>query len=317
MARRQTDSAVSDSPIRRTPRILFFTGKGGVGKSTNASLFAYHLAMSGKSVFLDSLDPAHNLHDVFDKKIGAKPKKIIENLLVRETDLEAWVKLYLKQVESDFKQIYKYQEAFNLQRYFKTLKYSPGLEEYAVLLALEDTIGRYADKDFIIFDTPPTALTLKFLSLPDVSLLWIHELSGFREMILSKKEIVTKIHTGKTESLMETDPVLKKINGLTDRYGRLSSLLKDSRQTTIFTVLNPTVLSLEESRDIHSELEKFGYRIPYFILNKCTPADDPFIRRVEKAFPDSEVLTQVSCADEVRGAAALEEQVPPLDLNRL
>lgn len=298
-------------------RILFFIGKGGVGKSTNASLFAYHLALTGHSVFLDSLDPAHNLHDVFDQKIGSRPKKIIKNLQVRETDLDAWVKTYLKQVETDFKQIYKYQEAFNLQRYFKTLKYSPGLEEYAVLLALEDTIFRHADKDFIIFDTPPTALTLKFLSLPDVSLIWIRELSGFREMILSKKEIVTKIHSGKTPGLKETDPVLKKINELTERYNRLSELLKDFRQTTIFTVLNPTILSLEESRDINEELGKLGFLIPYFILNKCASAEESFIRRVEKAFPDSEILTQAACPDEIRGIAALEEQEPPLDLSRL
>ncbi len=298
-------------------RILFFAGKGGVGKSTNASLYAYHLAKAGYSVFLDSLDPAHNLHDVFEMKIGSRPKKIAEGFWAQETDLDIWVKKYLKRTEADFKEIYRYQEAFNLHRYFRTLKYSPGLEEYAVLLALEDTVSRHQDKDFIVFDTPPTALTLKFLALPDVSLIWMKELSSFREMILSKKEIVTKIKTGSENNLKETDPVLAKVGRMTDQYTRLSAMLKDPAKTTIFTVLNPSVLSLEESRDINAELEKLGFQVPFFILNKCGPNDGDFARRVLEAFPKARVLTQVSCPDEVTGLALLEEQELPLKIEEL
>ena len=297
-------------------RILFFTGKGGVGKSTNASLFAYHLAAAGHSVLLDSLDPAHNLHDVFETKIGSKPKRMMPNLWVQETDLDAWVKFYLKQTENDFKQIYKYQEAFNLHKYFRTLKYSPGLEEYAVLLAMEDTVSRHGEKDFIIFDTPPTALTLKFLALPDVSMIWLRELSNFRQMILDKKEIVTKIHTGRKEGLKETDKVLSRVNGLIDQYAGLSKLLKDPVKTRIFTVLNPSVLSLEETRDIYSELTRLGFHVPYFILNKCGE-EDPFIGKVKKIFPEERILVQHSCADEVTGMEILEEQTIPMDIRDL
>jgi len=164
-------------------RVLFFVGKGGVGKSTNSSLFALKLARSGKQVLLNSIDPAHNLHDIFQTPLGSKPKQIVPGIEAMETDLDQWVKKYLKDTERDFRSVYKYQEAFNLHRYFKTLKYSPGLEEYAVLLALVDTLRRFADRDYIIFDTPPTALTLKFLALPDVSLLWLQELSQFRQLV--------------------------------------------------------------------------------------------------------------------------------------
>ncbi|MCK5201063.1 MAG: ArsA family ATPase, partial [Spirochaetales bacterium] len=174
-------------------KVIFFTGKGGVGKSTSSAIFAYKLAKAGKSVFLNSIDPAHNLHDIFDTKLGVIPKDVVDGLSVVETDLEQWVKKYLKDTEKEFKEVYKYQEAFNLHKYFRTLKYSPGLEEYAVLLALRDTIEKYSDRDYIVFDTPPTALTLKFLALPSVSLLWLRELVKFRQMILDKKEIVTKI----------------------------------------------------------------------------------------------------------------------------
>ena len=164
-------------------RVLFFVGKGGVGKSTNSSLFALKLARNGKRVLLNSIDPAHNLHDIFQVSLGSKPKQIVPGLEAMETDLDQWVKKYLKDTERDFRSVYKYQESFNLHKYFRTLKYSPGLEEYAVLLALVDTLRRFADRDYIVFDTPPTALTLKFLALPDVSLLWLSELSQFRQLI--------------------------------------------------------------------------------------------------------------------------------------
>ncbi len=177
-------------------RVLFFVGKGGVGKSTNSSLFALKLARGGKRVLLNSIDPAHNLHDIFKISLGPKPKQIVPGLEAMETDLDQWVKKYLKDTERAFRSVYKYQEAFNLHRYFKTLKYSPGLEEYAVLLALLDTLRRFADRDFIVFDTPPTALTLKFLALPDVSLLWLSELSQFRQLILNKDQIITRIKQG-------------------------------------------------------------------------------------------------------------------------
>ena len=61
-------------------RVLFFVGKGGVGKSTNSSLFALKLARSGRQVLLNSIDPAHNLHDIFQLSLDAKPKRIVPGL---------------------------------------------------------------------------------------------------------------------------------------------------------------------------------------------------------------------------------------------
>jgi len=202
-------------------KVIFFTGKGGVVKCTSSAVFAYKLVEAGKSVLLNSIDTPHNLHDIFNTKLGSVPKNVVDRLSVMETNLDQWVKKYLKDTETEFKEVYKYQEAFNLHKYFKTLKYSPGLEEYAVLLALQDTIDKYSDRDYIIFDTPPTALTLKFLALPSISLLWLRELVKFRQMILDKKEIVTKIKEGRKGLKVEKDPVLKRIEGLIEVYQRL------------------------------------------------------------------------------------------------
>jgi arsenite-transporting ATPase len=317
-------------------RILFFVGKGGVGKSTNSSLFALKLAGSGRRVLLNSIDPAHNLHDIFQVPLDSRPKKLADGLEVMETDLDEWVKRYLKETERDFRSVYKYQEAFNLHRYFRTLKYSPGLEEYAVLLALLDTLRRFNDRDYIVFDTPPTALTLKFLALPDVSLLWLRELSQFRELILKKKEIIARIRQGKSKAGKQLDPILRKIAELVDLYQGLAELLKDGSSTSTFLVLNPDELSLAESRLIWKELKRLGISIPYVILNKVAPDAltiggeaaagkagagpdaDGFVRRIEKEFPGSRLLiVPLRVGDQLTGMECLGAVDLPLDVGEV
>lgn len=293
-------------------RILFFVGKGGVGKSTNSALFAVKLAESGRRVMLNSIDPAHNLHDIFKGSLGPKPKELMPNLFVQETDLESWVKKYLKNTEKEFKSVYRYQEAFNLHKYFKTLKYSPGLEEYAVLLALTDTIEKNEHKDFIIFDTPPTALTLKFLALPDVSLLWLNELIKFRQMILDKKEIITRIKSGRKGRRVEMDPILARIEALTGKYQRLAGLLKDPEITSVFIILNPYKLSLAESKIIWRELKGLKMSITHLILNKFQGEED-FALGLGKEFPGTRVLKFAKQKEEITGIDTLESLKFPLD----
>ena len=300
-----------------TARVLFFVGKGGVGKSTNSSLFALKLARGGKRVLLNSIDPAHNLHDIFQTSLGSKPKQIIPGLETMETDLDQWVKKYLKDTERDFRSVYKYQEAFNLHKYFKTLKYSPGLEEYAVLLALADTLRRFADRDFIVFDTPPTALTLKFLALPDVSLLWLSELSQFRQLILNKEQIVTRIRQGRKDAAKERDPILAKIADMVDLYRGMSDLFKNVSVTRTFLVLNPDELSLAESQLIWKELANLGMKISCLIVNKAK-RDGEFLKRIEGQFRDARLLVLPRMAGgELTGLKNLDSVELPMDIEEV
>jgi arsenite-transporting ATPase len=298
-------------------QLLFFVGKGGVGKTTCASLLALKLARSGRGVLLNSIDPAHNLHDVFQMPLSARPRRIVPGLQAMETDLESWVKRYLKQTEEDLRSVYRYQETFNLHRYFRTLRYSPGLEEYAVLLALEDTVRRYDGRQFILFDTPPTALTLRFLALPDNALLWLRELSAFRRLILEKKEIIVRVKQGRKGVLKDVDPILEKLEGLTGRYQQVSDLLKDPARTRIFLVLNPDRLSLSESKVIWNSLRGLGIRIAYLILNKLKGEGGPDAA-VAREFPGARLLSiPRKLCDDITGLELLESLQAPLDVSQL
>lgn len=296
-------------------KLVFFAGKGGVGKSTNSAIFAYKTAAAGKSVILNSIDPAHNLHDIFEIKLSAKPKELAPRFKVIETELSDWVKKYLKETEDTFKSVYKYQEAFNLHKYFKTLRYSPGLEEYAVLLAIKDTLKKYADNDYIVFDTPPTALTMKFLALPQVNLLWLEELKKFREMILHKKEIIAKINSGHKNKEKQTDLILNKLNEMIDDNRQLNELLQNTDVCSVVLVKNPDSLSLSESSDIIEELKNLKIPLAKVIVNKCdepTELEQRLRVNLDKSgFSDTKILYLSSQCREVTGLDTLADiEVP-------
>ena len=143
------------------------------------------------------MDPAHNQRDIFQKDFGEKPQRVANHLVVKEVDVDYWIEKYLKETEKAIKRTYSYESAFNLQNYFNVLQFSPGLEEYALLLAFENIIHTFDDKDIIIFDMAPTALTLRFFSLPFITLIWLEELLKLREKIYAKKEIIYEIKIGR------------------------------------------------------------------------------------------------------------------------
>ena len=147
----------------------FFIGKGGVGKSTTAALTAIYLARAGWKTLLVSLDPAHNQRDLFETDFSEKPKQVMRNLSVKEVDSDYWIARYLKETQKQIRRAYLYESAFNLQKHFKVIRFSPGLEAYALLLAFEEVLRREGRAmDVVLFDMAPTALSLRFFSLPSV-----------------------------------------------------------------------------------------------------------------------------------------------------
>ena len=260
------------------PQFLFFIGKGGVGKSTISAVTSVHLANSGLDTLLVSMDPAHNQRDIFETDFSEKPRRIAHHLLVKEVDADYWTKKYLQDTEEHIKNTYTYQSAFNLQHYFKVLKYSPGLEEYALLLSFEDTIHTYKDKDVIVFDMAPTALTLRFFSLPFITLIWLNELLKFRKEIYQKKEIISKIKIGKKE--FERDRVKSKLETLIHNYQQLRDLfLSDTANLNL--VMNDDTLSFSEAVRIRQKLNDIGIHFHRVVINKAQHGEIPEEIRIE------------------------------------
>lgn len=241
----------------------FVLGKGGVGKSTISILKAIALSQRGKKVSLISLDQAHNLFDI----IGSDRKLLPKSLKIFEPDIEKFIKQYLQASEQLLQKNYRYLTALNLEHHFKILKQAPGLEEYGLLLAFRHFVDQMKDKtDAFIFDMPPTAIALKFFSLPFVSLVWIEQLLKLRTEILQKKEIISKVKLGKVE--IETDAIKKNLEQQLIFYQTMTQLLKNKQQCKIVLVANPDSISLAESNRIKQQLSDLNIEIAEFYLNK-------------------------------------------------
>ena len=262
------------------PVNIFYMGKGGVGKSTSAALNSLFLSHKGLEVLLVSLDPAHNLSDIFQIKLSDRPRQIAPRLQAIEIDQEEWIKRYLKEIEQQIKRNYIYLTSFNLEKYFKIIKYSPGLEEYALILAFREIRQKFSNVDFLIFDMPPTALSFKFFNLPTLSLVWTNHLLTLRKEIIKKRQLITKIKLRKKE--IETDKVLSKIQQSICKYTALKQLFEDRRLTKINLVLNPDPLSLAESRRIVGLLREMNISLCQVIINKIQ--GNPYIEPILKEF---------------------------------
>lgn len=248
------------------PVNLFFMGKGGVGKSTSSALYSVYLAEKGFKVLMVSLDPAHNQCDIFKKCFSDKPMEVMHAFSVIEVNQEKWIKLYLKQIQQQINRTYSYLTAFNLENYFNVIKHSPGLEEYALILAFNHIQNKFSDYDYLIFDMAPTALSLKFFNLPVLSLIWIEQLLTLRQEIIKKREIITKIKLIKKE--FERDKVLNKINEMKNEFQTLKTTFENSDKTRIQLVLNPDELSLAESIRIFEGLKDINIQVNQIIYNK-------------------------------------------------
>lgn len=272
-------------------KIIFFTGKGGVGKSTLASAAAWQLSKK-KRVLIVSLDPAHNLGDIFGVAVRTG-KRFSDTLWLKEVDLKKLSKAYLEREINVLSDSYKYLKVLNLDSYFSVLKYSPGIEEYALLTGIEETIRSESEFDYIIFDTPPTGLTLRFLALPQVTVTWIDRLVQIRRKILEKCYTIYRIRGPQSdeETLLsfdeKDDGILQKLFALKSGYQSLNTMLQGD-DCSIVLVFNPDLLSLKESIRLIDGLNELNLPLRLLLHNKITSGSQETVDRVE-----SEIRTVV------------------------
>ncbi len=315
-------------------RILFYTGKGGVGKSTMAAAAAWQLSKK-KRVLVVSLDPAHNLGDIFCVRLNGREKRMSDNLLLREVDLQKLSRDYLEREIGVLTRTYSYLQVLNLDRYFSVLKYSPGIEEYALLTSIEETIRKDgANFDTVIFDTPPTGLTLRFLALPQITIAWIDRLAGIRRQILDKRHTIRKIRGPATEEEKQReeklaydekdDAVLQRLMSLKTNYESLTGILQGP-DCGVVLVFNPDMLSLRESERLVEGLRDINLPLRLLIQNKVTGENlavaDQVAAELRRTVGDTPLLRVALSSNLARGLDSTlydipEDLVTPLDWRR-
>ncbi len=251
-------------------RNAFFLGKGGTGKTTLSAALAVFLARSGRRVLAVSLDPAHNLGDLLGVPLREEPASIEAGLFALEIDLGAWIERHLAASREELKATYAYASALNVDSVFDLLRFSPGTEEHAVLLAIEHVDRVLAPSyDVVVWDTPPTALSLRFLAMPTVSARWVAELRGLRERILGRRQAIARVNPDSAAAsgavTPADDPVHARLGAMRERLGRLQDLF--ARRSLLAVVLNPDLLSVAEAARISEALARLDIPLSAVCLN--------------------------------------------------
>jgi arsenite-transporting ATPase len=262
--------------------VRFFIGKGGVGKTTTAVAYSLMKAEEGKNVLIVSLDPAHNLGDVLKEALKDEPRQVYRNLWAAEVDFDKMVRKYMDELADEVKDIYGYLKIFNLEGYVDTLKYSPGIEEHATLEKIKEILKKNTEEskyDIIVFDTPPTGLTVRIMALPKVTLIWLDKLIDLRLAILGRRKMLSKalgeplkVNLGgkmiEVATDPEDDPIYKELEKMKEETSWVNGILTDSRRCSVVMVVNPEVLPVVEAERAAVALRSLNVPVTHLVVNK-------------------------------------------------
>ncbi|HAF50894.1 MAG TPA: anion transporter [Synergistaceae bacterium] len=274
------------------PKRFIVIGKGGTGKTTISAAMARALSSRGSRTLVVSLDPAHNLGDVLGSPLAAEPKEVKEGLSALEVDLDSQVQAYVRKKLSQMRPIYGHLQIFNADHFLEALEQSPGMEEFAMLEAVGEIRERSPAYDAVILDTAPTGMTLRMLSLPAVTLLWIDNLLSLRLKILERRAYIQRVERSdklRTEDLSGDDPVVQELRRYRGEIIEIQSFLRDT-DAAVLLMLQADKLSVTEADRAIEKLSNGGFTVGTCIINRTTEGKgritryavsglDEFIRR--------------------------------------
>lgn len=260
--------------------VLFFGGKGGVGKTTCASATALAASRRGKRVLLVSTDPAHSTSDIFGQTIGPDPAPLSDGLWGLEIDAATESARYIREVKDRIRDLFGHAILKEADRQIDLAASMPGAEEVALLDRMGTFIrGEDTRFDLVVFDTAPTGHTLRLIRMPELMEAWIRALTRSRQAMLG----VTADE--------DQDPVLTSLQERLERLRELRARLLGGRTTAFVLVLIPERLPIEETARALAQLDEAGVHVGGLVVNRVLPAEasDPFLqarRRQEQAYLD-------------------------------
>ena len=293
-------------------RILLFTGKGGVGKTTVAAATALRCADAGLRTIVLSTDPAHSLADAFDVHLDSQPRRIDHDLWGQQLDATERLEETWGDVQRYLVSLLDWSGAGAIEA--EELAVVPGLEE---IFALAD-IKAYAesgDWDVVVVDCAPTAETLRLLSLPEI-LGWYMDrvFPAGRNVTNLVRPILSKL----TSLPIAGDDVFQALRAFYERLDGVKELLTDPELATVRLVVNPERMVIAEARRTATYLSLFGYTVDAVVANRLLPEDvtDPWFKAwkeahaehleaIEDGFAPVPVLRAELAAEELLGSARL------------
>lgn len=243
-------------------RIILFTGKGGVGKTTISAATAIQAADLGYKTLVMSTDPAHSLADALDHPLGPEPTQMLPNLYGQEFDVYYSIKKYLNNMRELMLGIFKWRGIDRILA--EEMAILPGMEETAAFLWLELFYGS-GDYDLIIIDSAPTGETLKHLTLPQVSQWWLTRAIPIQKAGKSIGPVVRRI-TG-----VPLDKGLQELETYYEKLMYIHEIMSNPDICSIRLVMNPERMVIQEALRAYTYLQLYGYPVDAVMVNRILP----------------------------------------------
>jgi arsenite/tail-anchored protein-transporting ATPase len=247
-------------------RVLLFTGKGGVGKTTTAAATAAHVAAHGHKTLVISTDPAHSLADAFGLSLRDVPTEIDAGLYGQQIDTQRSFEASWREVQQYLRDVLEQGGVDPLEA--EELTVLPGAEEVLALLELRRQVAE-ARFDVIVVDCAPTGETLRLLALPEALRWWIARIfPPDRRVLRTLRPVLTHL----AGLPLPPDAVFAAVERLSAELAEVRALLTDPATTSLRLVLTPESVVIAESRRTLTTLSLHGYRVDGVVANRVFPA---------------------------------------------
>ena len=246
-------------------RLIIYTGKGGVGKTSTSAATAYRLSKLGYRTLLMSTDSAHSLGDSMGINLGSEIKTISENFDALEIDI-------IHEMKTKWSDIQAYVADFMVSQGMGSITAEemaifPGMEMISALFYVNQ-FYRENSYDVIVMDTAPTGETLRLLSLPEAANWYVMRFYGtFKKLMALARMTVGKVSNVPLPSaeVMDTVDILK------DTFQSVSEILDDPKCTTVRLVLNPEQMVIKETMRAYTYLSLYNRNVEMLVVNKLYP----------------------------------------------
>jgi arsenite-transporting ATPase len=288
-------------------KVIFFGGKGGVGKTSCSSAYSLARAGEGSKVLLVSTDPAHSISDLFNRKIGSEIINIQKNLDALEIDPEKESDKYIKGIRGNMTKIFSPIILEEINKQLDAAKVSPGSHESALFDKIIEIVNEKSDEyDYIIFDTAPTGHTIRLLSLPEL-------LGSWMDNLLIKRRKALKLKSMADREDYSDDPIVEILKKRKTNMEKAREFMMNDENLEFIFVLNAERMPIEETKKAVDMLLKYNMIVKKLVVNKILPenstddfwiakkkAERGYLDRIENEFDMKHVYKIPMLMDDIR-----------------
>jgi arsenite-transporting ATPase len=295
-------------------RIILFTGKGGVGKTTTAAATALQCAKRGLKTLVVSTDPAHSLSDALNVELQAEPTLITDNLWGQEFDVYYSMKKNWESMRHLMLSIFKWRGVDNVVA--EELSVLPGMEEASAFLWIEK-YHREQFYDVLIIDSAPTGETLTLLTLPQVMQSWLTKAFPGQKIIIKTVGKILK----KTKGI-PLEEGYEELQGLFNKLEVVQKIMLNPEICSIRIVANPERMVIQEAKRAYTYLNLYGYNVDAVVVNRILPelaggvgsvfeqyvqSQSKYLQDIEESFQPLPIFKVEHQGQEVFGLELLEK----------